>query len=290
MNFELRATLVVACLAAPWIASAHVVLPAGGATAGSTYRAQFIVGHACQGASATTALRVRLPAGVALEAAPQRPGWNVQVRGDVVTWTATSPADAQPGTAPAAFTLATRLPATPQTLWFPALQTCDTGSADWAMIPTAADPKPQFPAPRLDVLAPGVAALDVRGARAQPTVAGQRSTTVFMRLSAPSGARLLSVATPDGQAALHEMQMSGDVMRMRELPDGIDLPPGQPVELTPGTRHIMVTGLTHALAAGSSLALTLHVVDREGRAGDLTVQVPVAAADAMAAPMEGHRH
>ena len=235
-------------------------------------------------------MQVRLPPGVALVEAQGRAGWTVQVRGDTVTWAANAAADGLPGTQPATLTLVSRLPSTPGTLWFPTLQTCDVGTSDWAVIPSVADPKPAFPAPHLDVLAPGVAAVDARGARALPTVAGQRSTTVFVRLSAPAGARLLSVDSPDGQAAIHEMQMTGEVMRMRELPDGIDLPPGQAVELTPSTRHIMVVGLGRALPLGSVLPLTLHFVDRDGRRGDLTLQVPVGVAVGAPGAMEGHQH
>ena len=55
--------LAAGCALGATASLAHVTLPAGGATAGSTYAAAFRVGHACQNANATTAIKVRLPAG-----------------------------------------------------------------------------------------------------------------------------------------------------------------------------------------------------------------------------------
>src|SRR5690606_8445831 len=68
--------LAALCLAAP-VALAHVGLPAGGAAAGSSYDATFTVGHACQGAQATTALAVQLPAGFRITEAVPRAGWTL---------------------------------------------------------------------------------------------------------------------------------------------------------------------------------------------------------------------
>src|SRR6218665_3397258 len=76
--------LVVA--AAP--AFAHVTLPPGGAAAGSDYEAAFRVGHACEGAPATTAITVRLPEGFTLAEAQPRAGWTLASSPREVRWTA----------------------------------------------------------------------------------------------------------------------------------------------------------------------------------------------------------
>jgi copper(I)-binding protein len=55
-------------------------------------------------------------------------------------------------------------------------------------VPAAATDKPAFPAVRLDVLAPGVAAVEVRDAWVRLAVKGQSGTGAFMTLAAPSGA------------------------------------------------------------------------------------------------------
>lgn len=49
---------------------------------------------------------------------------------------------------------------------------------------------------------------------------------------------------------VHEMSMDGGVMKMRELKDGLEIPPGATVELKPGSYHIMMMGLAHPLAKG----------------------------------------
>lgn len=280
------AALVAGVVASPG-AGAHVALPPGGATAGSTYAAAFTVGHACQGAKTTTGLSVRLPAGFALEKAQPRAGWTLKSTPREVTWTAATPQAALPGTAPDSFTVVGRLTRKPGTLWFPARQTCDVGAVDWSALPTAAGARPEFPAPHLDVLPPGVAAIDVRDAWARPTVPGQTSSVVYARITAPSGGRLVGASSPVGDVSIHDMHMEGDIMRMRDL-DAIDLPAGQAVALAPNGLHLMLTGLKRPLAAGAKVPVTLSVVDREGRRGTLAVQVPVAAS--APADEEGHHH
>src|SRR5262245_8568254 len=39
---------------------------------------------------------------------------------------------------------------------------------------------------------------------------------------------------------IHEMSMDGGVMKMRELKNGVEIPPGATVELKPGSYHIMM--------------------------------------------------
>jgi copper(I)-binding protein len=270
-------------LAACGAASAHVLLPPGGAAAGSTYAAAFKVAHACEGAHATTALRVELPKGFAFVSAQPRPGWTLASSAQAVTWTAANAQAALPGTSPESFVVTGKLPSKPGTLWFHVLQTCDVGSADWAATPSAADPKPKFPAPHLDVLAPGVAAVDVRDAWARPTVPGQTSSGIFGRLAAPSGARLVDVTTPVGDAAIHEMKMDGNVMRMRELDNGVALPAGQTVELKPGGYHVMFIGLKAPFAKGQKVPATLVFE----KAGKVDVEFMV---DALGATEPSARH
>lgn len=257
-------------------AGAHVTLPPGGATAGSVYPAAFNVGHACEGAEATTALRVRLPAGFTPTQVPARPGWRIEQSPGELRWTAESPQDALPAKARTRFVVHGRLTEQPGTLWFQVLQVCDRGSADWAQVPAAAGDKPAFPAARLDVLPPGQAPVDVREPWARATVAGQGATAVYAQLTAGAGATLVAARSPlAGTVAVHEMTLDGSVMRMRELAQGLALPPAERVELRPGGLHLMVQDLRQPLAEGSVLPLVLRFVDREGRASERTVDVPV---------------
>lgn len=77
--------------------------------------------------------------------------------------------------------------------------------------------------------------------------------------------RLIS-ATFSGSSnvELHEMAVDNGVMRMRELPRGIEIPAGGKVELKPGGLHLMFMGLTSGLKQGSNLKGEL-VFERAGK-------------------------
>lgn len=290
MQASIRNVAAAAALMSLSAAQAHVTLPPGGVTAGSTYNATFRVGHACEAANATTALRVRLPDGFTLIDVPLRAGWQVEAKGREVTWTASSAQAALPAAEKTTFNLRGRVTDKPGTLWFKVLQSCDQGSADWAELPSADGVKSAFPAARLEVLPAGVAPVDVRDAWARPTVPGQRSTGVYAKLTSGVGGRLLGGSSPLAESVeVHEMAMEGDVMRMRALDKGLELPAGQGVELRPGGLHLMLTGVKQALPSGSTLPVTLRFVDKDGREGSLALQVPVTAGDP-GATAGAHKH
>ena len=279
-----------AALFAGTTAMAHVTLPPGGAAAGSDYEAAFRVGHACEGAKATTGITVQLPDGFAFSDAQARKGWALSNSGREVAWKAQTPGDALPATERAEFIVRGKLTTQPGPLYFKVLQTCDTGSADWAQLPTSGTEKQAYPAARLDVLAPGVAAVDVRDAWVRQTVPGQSGTGAFMKLTAPAGARLVSVSTPvAGVAEVHEMKLDGDTMRMRAVQGGLALPPRQTVELKPSGYHLMLTDLKQPLPKGSSVPVTLRFEDAKGAKTALDLTLPVGAPEGAAAEA-GHKH
>ena len=95
--------------------------------------------------------------------------------------------------------------------------------------------------------------------------------------------RLVSVtSTVAEKTQIHEMAMQGDVMKMHELADGIEIPAGETVALTPGGLHIMFIGLKQAFVEGETIAVTLTFE----KAGSVEVLLPVAAAAADSA--HGH--
>ena len=59
------------------------------------------------------------------------------------------------------------------------------------------------------------------------------------------------------------MKMDGNIMRMRELEKGIEIPPGATVELKPGGFHIMFMGLKAPFAKDTKVPL--HSGVRKGR-------------------------
>ena len=56
---------------------------------------------------------------------------------------------------------------------------------------------------------------------------------------------------------VHEMSMNDDVAKMRLVQGGLEIKPGQTVELKPGSYHIMFMGLKKPLAAGEHIKATL---------------------------------
>ena len=56
---------------------------------------------------------------------------------------------------------------------------------------------------------------------------------------------------------IHEMKMEGEVMKMRPLADGLEIPAGGSVALKPGGYHLMFMGLGEPLKAGERHKATL---------------------------------
>ncbi len=72
-----------------------------------------------------------------------------------------------------------------------------------------------------------------------------------IRNSGADADRLIGISADFSAAAeIHEMKMDGDVMQMRPLPDGIEIPAGGQAVLEPGGFHIMFTKLKGRLTEG----------------------------------------
>ncbi len=105
---------------------------------------------------------------------------------------------------------------------------------------------------------------------ARPTVPGQSSGGGYLSIENKTGVpdRLLGGRSPGARVELHQMNMDGSVMRMREI-DGIDLPAGARVELKSGGKHIMLMDLKSPLKVGDKLPLIL----RFRNAGEVPVEM-----------------
>lgn len=120
------------------------------------------------------------------------------------------------------------------------------------------------------------AQVKVEDAWARATVQGQKATGAFMKITAPQTTRLITVVTPvAGVAEIHEMKMDNGVMKMRALPEGLDLPANKSVELKPGSYHLMLMDLKAPLMKDSSVALTLTFKDAKGVETKQQVSLPV---------------
>jgi copper(I)-binding protein len=77
--------------------------------------------------------------------------------------------------------------------------------------------------------------------------------------------RLISASSPGAEIVqVHEMKMDGNVMRMREVEKGLEIPPGGSVTLAPGGYHLMMMGLKAPFKQGASVPVTL-VFEKAGK-------------------------
>lgn len=84
--------------------------------------------------------------------------------------------------------------------------------------------------------------------------------------------RLISASSSVAERVeLHTMTMENDVMRMRELEDGIELPGETQVDLQPGGLHVMFINLTGPFVEGEEVPVTL--VFEGGEEQEITLPV-----------------
>jgi periplasmic copper chaperone A len=77
--------------------------------------------------------------------------------------------------------------------------------------------------------------------------------------------RLVSASSPGADIVqVHEMKMDGNVMRMREVEKGLEIPAGGSVTLAPGGYHLMMMGLKAPFKQGASVPVTL-VFEKAGK-------------------------
>lgn len=129
----------------------------------------------------------------------------------------------------------------------------------------------------------GEATVRIEAAWARATPPGAKTGAAYLTLVNEGDApdRLVAAAAPvAARVELHAMEMTGGVMRMRPLPDGIALPPGETVTLGPGGTHLMLMGLESPLAEGGRFPLELTFE----RAGRQTVEVRIGGIGASAPP------
>ena len=81
---------------------------------------------------------------------------------------------------------------------------------------------------------------------------------------------------------IHEMKMDGQVMRMRELANGLEIPAGATVTLKPGSFHIMFMELKSPLTKDAKVPVTLVFE----KAGSIDVDFKV---EAIGAAGGGHQ-
>jgi copper(I)-binding protein len=116
--------------------------------------------------------------------------------------------------------------------------------------------------PAVSLLAHGFQAGDLKidhpWTRATPGGASTAAGYVKITNNGKEADRLIS-ASAEGtdKVEVHEMSMDNNVMRMRQLKDGIEIKPGETAELKPGSYHLMIIGVKTPFKEGTMVKGTL---------------------------------
>jgi copper(I)-binding protein len=132
------------------------------------------------------------------------------------------------------------------------------------------------------VAAPGLAqsykvgAIQIEQPWARATPKGATIGAGYMKIVNTGGEpdRLIGGTVPFARKfEVHSMTMEQGVMKMREVKDGLEIKPGETVELKPGGYHVMFVDLKEPLKQGEDVSVTLKFA----KAGTVEVKYPVAA-------------
>lgn len=279
---------------------AHPSLERREASVGAPYKGIIRIPHGCEG-SATTRVRVQIPEGVIGVKPQPKPGWAIDTtRGPYahvypyyhgakltegvreISWSGRLADEHFDEFVFSGFVAATLKAG--DMVYFPTIQDCETGSAAWTEVPAAGqsahDLKQPAPAIRL-VQAQGHAQHSAQPPATRTFKAGDIVIEAPWSRATPGkstvGAGFMKITNtgkePDrligGSAEVaksfevHEMSMSGDMMKMRRLAKGLEIKPGESVELKPSSYHIMLMGLQRPLKQGETIKGTL-VFERAG--------------------------
>jgi uncharacterized protein YcnI/copper(I)-binding protein len=285
-------------------ALAHVTLEVREANAGTSYKAVLKVPHGCDGSATLKVRaqipegvigvkpmpkpgwQVETTRGAYQRSYPYLHGQQIGEGVKEIVWSGGKLPDEHYDEFVFAGFLARDLKAGP--LYIPVTQECETGEARWAEIPAAGQDAHALkaPAPALVILAQHgdgqhggghAAAADTKVYKAgsltieapwvRATPGGAKVAGGFMKITntGKEPDRLTGGTVPfAGRFEVHEMAVDGGVMKMRELTKGLEIKPGETVELKPGGYHVMFMDLKSGLKEGQSVKGTL-VFEKAGK-------------------------
>ena len=130
----------------------------------------------------------------------------------------------------------------------------------------------------------GALEIDHPWSRAVPKGATVAAGYVTIKNTGTEPDRLLGGSTPvAGKFEVHEMSMDKGIMKMRPVAGGVEIKPGETVELKPQSFHIMMMGLKQPIEKGKPFKGSL-VFEKAGAVDvDFAVEA-VGATPAAAAP------
>ncbi|HZY21463.1 MAG TPA: DUF1775 domain-containing protein [Beijerinckiaceae bacterium] len=304
--------LSAAIIAVATTALAHSTLETSQASPSSTYKGVLRVPHGCKG-EATKTVRIQIPETIIDVRPMPKAGWTLTtLRGAYaksydlygkpvaegvkeIVWSGGELPDAfyDEFVFQAQFTGELAGKSVP----IPVVQECASGAERWIEI-AAEGQNPhslKAPAPIVKVKAPALAgksykvgAITVEAPWSRATPGGAQVAGGFMRITntGTTPDRLVGgTSSIAGRFQLHAMSMTDNVMRMRELDNGLAIRPGETVELKPGGFHLMFLDLKQSLKEGQTVKGTL-VFEKAG-----TVEVEYGVRSIAARGDEGeHRH
>ena len=116
-------------------------------------------------------------------------------------------------------------------------------------------------------------------ARATPKGADDGAAYMTVTNTGKTPARLSCVSSnASAKCQIHEMTMTGGVMKMREVEGGLQIKSGETVTFKPGSYHLMLVELKAPLQQGKSVEATLKV----DTGATAQVEFPIAAIGAPA--------
>ncbi len=197
-----------------------------------------------------------------------------------------------------------------ETVRFPTIQECEKGIAAWTEVPAAGQSAHdlKLPAPAIRLVQAqghgqhgqhtpqqasesrtykaGDLVIETPWTRATPGKSKIGAGYMKITNTGKEPDRLIGGSTEVAKDfEVHEMSMSGDVMKMRRLAKGLEIKPGESVELKPSSYHIMFVGLGRPLKVDETIKGTLVFE----RAGTVAVEYTVRPLGAQPAS-GGHKH
>ncbi|MFN3892186.1 MAG: DUF1775 domain-containing protein [Beijerinckiaceae bacterium] len=321
------AAIAAAIASLPFSASsfAHATFERAEAAPGSSYTGVLRIPHGCEG-QATHTVRLDLPPEIVGVKPMPKPGWKLATyEGDYerpidnhgrietkgvrrIVWSGGDLPDAHYDEF--VFTGTIRGDAAGGTIYAPVVQECANGRQAWIEIPKPGDARPRAPAPGIRL----VSAAAAQPVQEQSYRLGDLTITAPWTRVTPKGAKVaggylritntgkepdrLTGGTFDlsARVEVHEMAVEGGVMRMRQLSRGLEIKPGQTMELKPGGYHLMFMDMKGALEAGKPVKgrLTFEkagTIDVEFHVAPLGATSPMGAAKPAAPGGDaGHGH
>jgi periplasmic copper chaperone A len=136
----------------------------------------------------------------------------------------------------------------------------------------------------------GALEIDSPWSRAVPKGAKVAAGYMKIKNTGTEPDRLVGGSTPvAGRFEIHEMSMDKGVMKMRPLPSGVEIKPGETVEFKPSSFHIMMLDLKEQIQRGKPFKASL-MFEKAGQVDvDFAVEA-VGATPATTSAQDAHHH